>query len=193
MSHYETLGIDSSATPDEIKEAYRRLAKKHHPDKGGDTETFQRIKAAYEALIGEPEPDNERAKLLARVSGLFMAALESCPEPASYDIISHLKRALRGVKKDLDANIAQTKLAIRKREAILKRLRSKQPDSFLHKLLEHDIARHKRSIEELEAEKPKVDATIAFLDDYDYEMSSEPEETLRGLGQMRYLGFNELP
>jgi DnaJ-class molecular chaperone len=54
MSHYETLGISKTATPDEIKKAYRKLASKHHPDKGGDTAQFQKIEEAYRVL-SDPE------------------------------------------------------------------------------------------------------------------------------------------
>ena len=50
MDHYATLGVAKSATPDEIKKAYRKLASKHHPDKGGDTATFQKIEEAYRIL-----------------------------------------------------------------------------------------------------------------------------------------------
>jgi DnaJ-class molecular chaperone len=48
--HYQTLGVAKTATPDEIKKSYRKLASQHHPDKGGDTATFQKIQAAYETL-----------------------------------------------------------------------------------------------------------------------------------------------
>lgn len=48
--HYATLGVAKTATPDEIKRAYRKLASQHHPDKGGDTARFQAIQAAYEVL-----------------------------------------------------------------------------------------------------------------------------------------------
>lgn len=50
MDHYATLGVSKSATPDEIKKAYRKLASQHHPDKGGDKAKFQEIQSAYDVL-----------------------------------------------------------------------------------------------------------------------------------------------
>jgi DnaJ-class molecular chaperone len=48
--YYNILGVDKNATEDEIKRAYRRLARESHPDKGGDKEKFQTIQEAYEVL-----------------------------------------------------------------------------------------------------------------------------------------------
>lgn len=50
MDYYNTLGVPHSATQDEIKKAYRKLAMEHHPDKGGDVSKFQEITSAYETL-----------------------------------------------------------------------------------------------------------------------------------------------
>ena len=45
------LGLPPNATRQQIKRRYRSLAKKHHPDRGGDQRQMQRIIAAYELLM----------------------------------------------------------------------------------------------------------------------------------------------
>src|SRR5512143_3930486 len=52
--HYETLGLDRSATPEEVKAAFRKLAAQHHPDRNPDDPRasirFKEINAAYQVL-----------------------------------------------------------------------------------------------------------------------------------------------
>lgn len=50
---YEVLGLETKATQEEIKKAFRKLAMQHHPDRGGDGEKFKEINAAYEILSNE--------------------------------------------------------------------------------------------------------------------------------------------
>ena len=49
-SAYGVLGVPVDATWAEIQQAYRSLAAKYHPDKGGDTDAFVAVKAAYDRL-----------------------------------------------------------------------------------------------------------------------------------------------
>ncbi|MDO8604559.1 MAG: molecular chaperone DnaJ [bacterium] len=51
--YYKTLGVEKNASQDEIKKAFRTLAHKHHPDKGGDEKKFKEASEAYQILSDE--------------------------------------------------------------------------------------------------------------------------------------------
>ena len=56
--YYETLGVSKSASKDEIKSAYRKLAMKYHPDRNpGDKSAEMKFKEASDAyqILSDPE------------------------------------------------------------------------------------------------------------------------------------------
>lgn len=55
---YKILGVDKSASADEIKKAYRKLALQHHPDRGGDEDTFKSIAESYDILSDPKKKSN---------------------------------------------------------------------------------------------------------------------------------------
>jgi DnaJ family protein A protein 2 len=55
--YYQILGVDQNANASQLKNAYKKLAVIHHPDKGGDVEMFKKINNAYDTLS---DPDKRR-------------------------------------------------------------------------------------------------------------------------------------
>ena len=54
---YEILGVSPSASEDEIKKAFKKLAMIHHPDKGGDADKYRLVNLAYQVL---KDPENRK-------------------------------------------------------------------------------------------------------------------------------------
>ena len=69
QDYYAVLGVPASATQDEIKKLYRKLAAKHHPDKNPNdpkaADTFKAISEAYQTL-GDAGRDQEEVPLARR-------------------------------------------------------------------------------------------------------------------------------
>ena len=103
-SYYDILGVPSSASQKEIKLAYYRLAKKHHPDMNpGDAKAkakFQQISQAYEVLS-----DEKKRSMYDR--GDYYENFESS---ASHDAEAHSEEIFNSVQRDFE--IIQEALAM---------------------------------------------------------------------------------
>lgn len=132
MTHYETLGLTTQATDDDIKKAYRKLAMKHHPDRNAGNkvseEKFKKINEAYATLsdsykkteydytLRKPEnPNKFREKMNPEefddfVSSIFKrgSAFEDIFNPTSQPITQielAFWEAIFGVEKAYEFNI----------------------------------------------------------------------------------------
>jgi len=104
LSLYELLGVKPSATPQELKTAFRQGARDHHPDLAGSREAFERLRAAYETLsdpVLRQQYDAQRAEWLRQVGAV------DCPACAKPNRVKSNRHALCGsCKAELPARTA---------------------------------------------------------------------------------------
>ena len=108
---YDVLGVKKGATPEEIHGAKRKLARKHHPDRGGSTERMALINRAADVLEDEkkrahydatgqetvPDPEDDAMKLFIET----LAQALNNPELAIYQVLSATREILE--KRKIDA------------------------------------------------------------------------------------------
>jgi DnaJ-class molecular chaperone len=84
QDYYASLGVPRTATPDEIRKVYRKLARKHHPDLNpGDKqaeEKFKEVQEAYDVLS-----DPEKRKKYDRLGANWKAGAAYRPPPDSHE------------------------------------------------------------------------------------------------------------
>lgn len=116
MSPHEILGIPRNADLEAIKRAYRELALKHHPDRGGDARKFVEIRKAYEAMLR----DLADGAFSETPSG---SSAGSSPNPAGtvHDEFDEefLRRFASEVEGQIDALLAERRALQRERSSAI--------------------------------------------------------------------------
>jgi curved DNA-binding protein CbpA len=107
-NYYEVLGVTSRASYDEIRTAYRELARQTHPDTGGDPEHFGLIAEAWEVLSDQDEReyyDADRslrlraARPYVRFPSDSAAAADPEPGPAPDDGLTERQRWMQNKRR----------------------------------------------------------------------------------------------
>ena len=180
MNPYDVLGVQTNATPDEIKKRYKSLAQQYHPDKGGDTEKFKEINLAYTILI-----DDERRKDFDATGNIYPKgsikenALNKIAE-ALYvfinqinvdheDLILVIKNDVNREKENLNQQILIVVNLITKHEKVVKKLkRKKQGQNILVEFVKKRIEQFETDIKTLNNQIEFCDVILDILNDYRY-------------------------
>jgi DnaJ-class molecular chaperone len=96
--YYDVLGVSPGAGADEIKRAYRQLARRYHPDISGDERgaAFLEVSRAYEVLR---DPDRRRsydARLMSRGAGDWLADEVAIDFPSVATVLDNMRQSFFG-------------------------------------------------------------------------------------------------
>lgn len=143
MEHYDTLGVDKNASPEDLKKAYRKRASKAHPDRpGGDVESFQKVQRAfmvlsdsvrrerYDASGGRDDRDPAANALQAQactgLSQMFSAAVEAfIDQLGQVDLVEAVQSKILEGRGTLVKNLAEQKARAKKLAALEARIHRK--------------------------------------------------------------------
>lgn len=64
---YAILGVGDGAADSDVKKAFRRLSRQHHPDLGGDATAFDAVSKAYEAIVSGEYKESSSSSRVSRL------------------------------------------------------------------------------------------------------------------------------
>jgi DnaJ-class molecular chaperone len=179
MNLYKLLELSPDCTSEEIKHAYRTLAQIHHPDKGGDEETFKKIKMAYETL-SDPQrranydatgnyeqPKDVNAEVMNELANLLHHFINKM-DPITDDLIMMMKGDIIEGIKNVNNNIDEITKQIQKFELIVVRIKSKKKENMLQKFTQNHINNLKNTRKNMERRIEILNLMSENLLDYFY-------------------------
>lgn len=153
MKLYNDLGLKQDATPDAIKSAYRRRAKKMHPDAGGKRADFDRLRHAY-TVLGDPvrrlkydcdgtedtNPTNDEVDALSMLheslNGLIESLLAGGNDLTKIDLMTGLRNNYQANINRVEKEIALAEINRAALLAVAKRFKVKSGINRMQKFVE---------------------------------------------------------
>lgn len=202
---YEILGVSPDASKAVIREAYKRAAMKHHPDRGGDKVAFQAIQHAYDVLSDrerrahydatgaterELTPEEKREQSVRSVAqqmlrGTLVKILTVADEKHD-NILAAAAQSLHGVLTEATAGVQQLLTKKGKAEEALRRLTDKGADQVLTGTLKGLIDALVTPLETVQLEADSATRALELLETGEYQVDERPEPTFQVKGNMNY-------
>lgn len=186
---YDVLGVERDADQAEIRRAYRRAAKKAHPDAGGSTEDFALVTLAHDCLgdekrrkryddtgeIGGKKPENKQAEELEMaLQAIAAVANQVFAAPvgvAELDVLEHARVALRNSKAQEEQTARANRNQAEKWEKLARRFKAKQgKHNRISPMLEQQAIGLRRQATQHEDRADLIGRAITVLEDHDFEI-----------------------
>lgn len=185
---YEILGLEKTASAEEVKEAYRRAVKAVHPDKGGNADAFREVQTAFTVLsdadsrrVYDESGDAEqaatgRSQIETILASVFAAAIRKHVGKGAAFILASVKEHVR---ECIDAKRDEIGAANRQRsklETLAGKIeRTTGGANIVEAALSGLIAEQRRIAEACESDIAQGDEMLAYLRGYRAEGPRELE------------------
>lgn len=201
---YSILGLTPQATYDQIKAAYRKLAKQHHPDQGGDGSVFAKLGKAYETLI------DPRSRLIYDRSGIIQdgqywadvnrlagekleellnGLLNNIHNLDTVDVMSILRDQVRRGPHQLDVNEAATKAQITKIKKLKSRFKPRKEGAspLVMRFFDRQIQPLEQTLKSIQLMRDVNEQVGKLIEGWDYVWDPTPTESSSSASRpMRY-------
>jgi len=162
MNPHDTLGVNHNADEAEIKRAYRKLAKKHHPDSGGDSNRFIAIRQAYEALHTPIEKEAEQL-----VSRLFINTVAQLTSFNINNVVEHIEAGLDRIASDIKRDTGINKNKVTRLKKVQGRVHCKDGKDLFNAELETQISIGLGEIKKLDRQQLVTKAAYLIVGNYE--------------------------
>lgn len=191
---YEILGISRDATLADIKSAFRRLAKKYHPDANGNADgtKFARVSAAY-AILKDPKAKHEydttgrikeagpteEQKVEEVLVQAFEAVIDRTEDVGEADLVKTVRGLIVEQVVRTEKAISQGTNEVRKITGVLKRLRSRRKDDMVICGIQAMKEKHLRGIESAQDKQAFMTKALERLGDLEFQRDElQPEQRM---------------
>lgn len=190
---YKVLGVEKNATDEEIYHAYKKAARTAHPDGGGSTDEFDKIKQAclilldpekrrrfdQDGILDKNDPDNNTAVAMQRITMFFVQSIQatlSAPQNLQLNQLDLIQGANAFFDLEIQnchKRIYEVERQIKQFEKVLKRLKTKNSVDVISNMLNHHASELKNGILAQRKEIEIYDEAKLIMKAYTF----EPETT----------------
>lgn len=195
---YDVLGVDKDANNEEIRDAYHKKAKEHHPDKGGDAMIFASVSFAYKVLsdpasrkeydeFGSTSEASEKEKAaLEHVKQIVQQLISAVINMNGYGsretaLATATKKVLKEQIRDTKKMIEEAKRVIRSLEQILhktNRKKQKSKPNIFDGIANGMIEDRKNFISKASAQLEMLECAVSIVDEYEDILPEQVPSTL---------------
>ena len=174
MSPYETLGVPSDASQDEIKRAYRRKVSANHPDRGAlaGSESMAEINRAYEVL-SDPErrkrfdagENLDEKSLEVEARDMLLGALaQSIDGVLVLDPIAAVQGVLNALQTGLQQHASTARSTIKRLELLNGRIKVKMGENLAQSMIQQRLSDARKQLQTIErGQKVRALAAVMLL------------------------------